>query len=110
MAARPCILNVDDDDTARTFKSRVLESAGYRTLEARTGMEALVLAQRERPALVQQLQLRGPVPALYMSGYAGADLTRALVEQGASLLQKPFTQASLLEAVRGMLDRGIGAR
>ena len=46
------ILNVDDDEAARYAKSRILERAGYRVLEAATGGEALRLNRETRPHLV----------------------------------------------------------
>ena len=53
MATPPSsILVVDDDNKFRQLLSTVLEQAGYSTIEAATGEEALEAAQRERPAVV----------------------------------------------------------
>jgi PAS domain S-box-containing protein len=46
------ILNVDDNDSGRYVKSRVLKQAGYDVVEARTGVEALERARRDQPDLV----------------------------------------------------------
>jgi DNA-binding response OmpR family regulator len=46
------ILNVDGSEISLYAKSRILREAGYRTVEARTGAEALRLARRESPQLV----------------------------------------------------------
>jgi signal transduction histidine kinase len=46
------ILNVDDTDAARYAKSRLLTRAGYRVIEAGTGMEALAMVRAEFPDLV----------------------------------------------------------
>jgi DNA-binding response OmpR family regulator len=46
------ILNVDGSEISLYAKSRILREAGYRIIEARTGVEALRLAQRESPQLV----------------------------------------------------------
>ncbi len=46
------ILNVNDDDATRYLSTRTLKMAGYQVLEASTGEEALLLAQRERPDVV----------------------------------------------------------
>ena len=46
------ILNVDDDEAMRYARTRILERAGYRVFEARTGSEALAFARRDRPTLV----------------------------------------------------------
>ena len=46
------ILNVDDNDGGRYAKSRILELAGYRVVEAATGREALGLVEEAKPQLV----------------------------------------------------------
>ena len=46
------ILNVNDDQASLHANSRVLTSAGYRVIEARTGKDALRAAVREQPALI----------------------------------------------------------
>lgn len=45
------LLNVNDHDATRYLTSRMLEMAGFRVLEAATGMQALTIAQK-RPDLV----------------------------------------------------------
>ncbi|MGH7180620.1 MAG: response regulator transcription factor, partial [Nitrospiraceae bacterium] len=49
---RHTILNVDDNEGARYAKTRIFERAGYRVLEAGTGIDALKLVNQERPHLV----------------------------------------------------------
>jgi FixJ family two-component response regulator len=56
------------------------------------------------PALVQHLRTQGPVRAIYMSGYAGASLTPAVLDDAATFLPKPFKQSDLLDRVRQSLD------
>ncbi len=46
------VLNVNDDAATRYLTTHVLEHAGFRVLEAATGMAALKLAQVERPDVV----------------------------------------------------------
>ncbi len=46
------ILNVNDDEATRYLTTRTLRMAGYQVLEAATGEEALLLAERERPDVV----------------------------------------------------------
>lgn len=46
------ILNVDDNDGGRYAKTRILELAGYRVVEAATGTEALALVEQAKPQLV----------------------------------------------------------
>lgn len=50
--AAPRVLNVDDDEAARYYKSRVLKSAGWTVREASTGAEALAHARDWLPDLV----------------------------------------------------------
>lgn len=46
------ILNVDDHDAGRYAKSRILELAGYRVVEAATGADALRLVREAKPQLI----------------------------------------------------------
>jgi signal transduction histidine kinase len=46
------VLNVHDNEAIRYARTRLLESEGYRVLEAATGSDALHLIQTERPPLV----------------------------------------------------------
>jgi PAS domain S-box-containing protein len=46
------ILNVDDNDGARYAKTRILQSAGFRVVEAENGTDALEIARRDEPDLV----------------------------------------------------------
>ena len=48
----PLILNVDDYDTNRYVRSRLLRRAGFRVVEAANGIEALRAAETELPDLV----------------------------------------------------------
>lgn len=112
----PTVLVVDDEEAVRRFVCRVLERDGYRALAASGPDEALdavrrpdapidlVLTDVQMPRmagheLVPRLLARRPsLRVLYMSGYAG-DAPPAL----APLLEKPFTAAALVAAVRGAL-------
>jgi PAS domain S-box-containing protein len=49
---RARILNVDDNESGRYIKSRILRQDDYEVLEARTGIEALEVVNREKPDLV----------------------------------------------------------
>jgi PAS domain S-box-containing protein len=46
------ILNVDDNEDVRSFRTFLLTQAGYRVIEAATGNEALRLAKKENPELI----------------------------------------------------------
>jgi signal transduction histidine kinase len=51
-AAKPVILNVDDDAAARYVKSRILRLAGYEVVEAANGAAAMQLLHERNPDLV----------------------------------------------------------
>lgn len=69
---RGTILVVDDDKGFRSLMSTLLEGAGYATVEAAEGEEALEAAHRERPSLVL-LDVKLP-------GVAGYEVCRRLKE------------------------------
>ena len=114
------ILVAEDEESVRELVRTLLDRLGYRVLVANDGLEAVTIAERERPHLlltdVIMPGLAGPevarrvrelhpgTPVLFMSGYtAGAIDRHSLVESGATLLHKPFTPAVLASAVRTAL-------
>jgi PAS domain S-box-containing protein len=117
------ILLVEDADPLREVTRELLEEAGYRVLEARSGEEALALVEEYKapitltitdivmpgmdgPALVRRLKLIRPeTKALFVSGYAGEAVLRHGVQPEASgLLHKPFTKDGLISMVREVLS------
>ncbi|MEO7330756.1 MAG: response regulator [Minicystis sp.] len=116
-ADRPArILLVDDDKMVRAVARRILKPTGVELLDADDGASALLLAAADPgeidllitdvmmpdmhgPELAAQLRVSRPgLSVLYMSGY---DST--VVPEGEPFLQKPFTLASLREAVERAL-------
>jgi DNA-binding NarL/FixJ family response regulator len=69
---RGTILVVDDDKGFRSLMSTLLEGAGYATVEAAGGEEALEAAHRQRPSLV--------VLDVKLPGVAGYEVCRRLKE------------------------------
>jgi PAS domain S-box-containing protein len=116
------VLVVEDDDEVRGLVKSVLESDGFRVLEAPGGQAALTLA-RSYPEkidllitdvimpemtgkqLVDHLMLLRPgVKILYMSGYSGDVLARrGILDAHISYLAKPFSPGSLSTNVREVL-------
>ena len=113
------ILLVEDEAQVRTAARRILESAGYRVIEAADGNEAISLAKEEtRPIdllvtdvvmpkmsgaelAVQVLALCPGVQVLYMTGYTeGAISQHGVLKEGVHVVFKPFSKASLLDEVR----------
>jgi two-component system cell cycle response regulator DivK len=108
----------DDHEDSRTIARLILETAGFRVIEARTGYEALALARAESPAVIlldivmpgldgwtaaRQLR-REPSMAdtaiVALTALAGdADRERALAAGCDEVLTKPTRPRALLELV-----------
>jgi signal transduction histidine kinase len=122
----PLILNVDDTDAARYAKTRILQRAGLRVIEAGSGTEALRLAQEESPDLVlldtklpdingfevcrrlKQNPLTTPVLVLQTSAsyLASPDKVRALDSGADNYLFEPIEPEELVANVRALLRLG----
>jgi two-component system cell cycle sensor histidine kinase/response regulator CckA len=121
-AHRSTILLVEDEQPLRELMRADLTAAGYSVLDAHSGDQALELLARPDVAIdllltdVVMTGLSGPelarsasrlrpeLPALLMSGYGFEELQRhGLLETTPNLLSKPFSEAALLDAVRGAL-------
>ncbi len=123
----PTILVVEDEVQVRTLVCVVLSREGYQLLEAADGREALevaslhqgpidlvlsdaVMPEMNGPELVTRLrEIRPDVPVIYMSGYSGSALSRAIVDTADDYLQKPMSRTMLTSRVRAVLD-GHSAR
>jgi len=124
------ILLVEDEPSVRRLVHRVLSQRGYEVLSARSGAEALSLvAEHTEPIallltdvvlpgmdgceLARSLLAAQPsLKVIYMSGYtAEAVLHLGPSEQQATLIEKPFAVADLLQQIRSVLgshDRFLG--
>jgi CheY-like chemotaxis protein len=118
------LLVVDDEPAVRQMATRYLREAGYSVVEAADGVQAWEYFQRE-PTRVDAVladvvmprmpgtelaarlrRARVDLPIVLMSGYTPADLVaRGLEASLGELLTKPFSQETLLAAVR----RALGA-
>lgn len=119
---RAKVLVVDDEAAIRQAIVRQLERAGHSAVEASDGAEALeqllgadfdlVISDVLMPVmggveLARQLAERGcPVPGLLISGFS-PEHASAKSENRWPLLQKPFTNDMLLDAVNGLLRSGV---
>jgi PAS domain S-box-containing protein len=121
MSEQPLVLNVDDNEAARYAKTRILQRAGYRVVEARSGAEAIESVQRDRPELVL-LDVRLPdvsgyevcrmlkrdYPQLLIiqvsaSFVEASDRAHGLDSGADSYLTQPVESAELLATVRALL-------
>lgn len=73
--ASQTILLVEDDEISRALLHQLLESRGYRIVEAADGLAALGIALRERPALI--------LMDIDLPGLDGIGITRRIREDHA---------------------------
>jgi PAS domain S-box-containing protein len=118
------ILLVEDEEAVRKLASTILQSNGYKVLEAGNGEEALRIAQEQNgnpihliltdvvmpgmsgSQLAERLVSQWPeMKVLYMSGYTdNAIVHHGILDQGKPYIQKPFNPSALAEKVRDILD------
>ena len=124
---RETILLAEDEDLVRSAVVQILQRAGYRTIAAANGIDAIARLRDETgpvdlalldvvmpglggPETWEQLRvLRPTLRVLFSSGYAD-DRYRRLLPSGAVLLEKPFRAEDLLHRVRNALDDDPKAR
>jgi CheY-like chemotaxis protein len=118
------ILLVEDEPAVRALVSETLQIYGYKVLEARHGIEALlissqyagpisllitdvVMPQMSGPAVVDRLlPVRPGMKVLYTSGFSHlAVFQHGVVDSEQDFLQKPFTPDALVRKIRDLLDR-----
>jgi PAS domain S-box-containing protein len=112
------VLLVEDEEVVRRLVATMLESAGYRVLQAESPETALAVADREErievlltdvvmpglsgPELAEVLLERRPqLRVLFVSGYtAEAIAKQGQISPGTLFLEKPFTRAELTSALQ----------
>ncbi len=122
------ILVAEDDDSVRSSVVTQLAELGYRVLAAANGQAALdILARGERiDLLFTDVVMPGPLngrelaeqahaivpglPVLYTSGYTeNAIIHHGRLDEGVSLLSKPYRLNQLARAVRSALELSPGS-
>ena len=116
------VLVVDDEESILQLVTFNLDKAGFKTVAARDGEEALEVARRERPDLVildimmpkldgldvcRVVQREYGVPVLFLTA-RDEELDRVLgLEMGADdYVTKPFSPRELVARVKAILRRG----
>ena len=118
------ILLAEDDDMVRESCRELLEHVGYSVMVASTGEEALRVIEAHADvidlalldvvmpglggrAVYDRIKERFPhMPVLFSSGYsANAIHTGFILDQGLTLIQKPYQRAELLRKIRQVLGR-----
>jgi len=116
------VLLVEDEAAVRDVTREQLESLGYRVLSCANAAEALVACARHVEPLhllltdvvmpgmngrelgLRVKERRPDIRVLYMSGYTeDAIAHRGVLEPGALLISKPFTQEALTRKLREAL-------
>jgi two-component system cell cycle sensor histidine kinase/response regulator CckA len=117
------VLIVEDEAPVREIVTSMLRDLGYRTLEAGSVAEAILVSEQQ-PAAIDLLltdvvmpmqtgrqlaerlwQARPDLKVLFMSGHADdAVLTRGVELSEAAFLQKPFSRLALARRLRELLD------
>ncbi|MGQ0603875.1 MAG: response regulator transcription factor [Anaerolineales bacterium] len=122
MADNPLILLVDDDDAIRVGLANALQRAGFRTMEARNGLEALKLVEKQAPdviamdILMPELDGRETVrrlrqagnwtPIIMLTQISATGEKIATFEEGADeFINKPFDSYELIARIRALLRR-----
>ena len=92
------ILNVDDSDGARYAKSRILQRAGFKVIEASNGGDALLRARQDRPNLIL-LDVKLP-------DINGLEVCRQLKGGADNYLVEPIEADELIANVKALLRLG----
>jgi CheY-like chemotaxis protein len=122
------ILVAEDNDGVRTLAKRILGDAGYTVLTARDGVDALEVARAHGGDIdllltdVMMPRMNGAELArafaaerpqalvAIMSGYMDEEgLRRTLGDSDTPILQKPFSAATLLQRIQGILHPASAA-
>ena len=86
------LLVVDDDATFREFVSTVVQEAGYRTVEAASGEEALDVARASEPSAI--------VLDVHLPGLSGHEVCSQLRARPGGVLQRAGHTEAAVDLVR----------
>jgi two-component system, cell cycle sensor histidine kinase and response regulator CckA len=117
------VLVIEDEQAMRELTRRILARNGYKVITAVDGFDAIEIAARHpldidvlltdvvmphmlgREAANRISALCPAARVLFMSGYSHGVLdTQGVLEDGVNLIEKPFTEASLLAKLRETLS------
>jgi two-component system, cell cycle sensor histidine kinase and response regulator CckA len=122
------VLVIEDEPAMREVTRRILSRNGYRVITAANGREAIEVAADKasgidvvltdvvmpqmlgKEAAERIRALRPGVKVLFMSGYTQGLLdSQGVVAAGVNLIEKPFTEKSLLGKLREVITCDAGA-
>ena len=127
MEIEPTVYVVDDDDQSRMSVCALVRSMGIAAESFSSAEEFLDNYRPDQPGcLVTDVRMRGisglelqeklherniPLPVILMTAFAGVPMTIQAIKRGAvTLLEKPFEENQLWEAIRGALERDAETR
>jgi len=122
------ILVVDDEiDTLQLLRT-ILEISGYKPVTTLNSVDALALAEAEKPdvalldilmprldgfTLCKMLRLNPAtrdLPVIFVTAYEALDLEDRRKEAGAnSVIQKPINMDDLIKAISGVVHNGVAS-
>ena len=125
-SARGTVLVVEDEAPVRRLTARLLRDAGFETLEAANGEEALaalgeteqelsllltdiVMPKMSGRELAERVRsMHSELPVLFMSGYTDDVVVRhGVATADIPFVAKPFTRETLLKAVNEAIEAGV---
>jgi two-component system sensor histidine kinase/response regulator len=120
------ILIIDDENLVLVTTAMLLNQANMKVITAKSGMEGMALAEKEKPDIVlldiQMPEMDGwnvlarlkaddrlaGIPVVLFSGDDSAESVRLAKERGASAVsRKPFELPDLLATISGLLEKNI---
>ncbi len=119
------ILLVEDEELVRNLSKKILETCGYRVIEASDGLEALELCRQGhsfdllmtdvvmpkmggRELSEKLIQDFPQLKILFTSGYTDNAVVRhGVIGLNTNFIQKPFTPESLSNKIRAILDDSL---
>lgn len=120
------ILIIDDENLVLVTTAMLLNQADMNVITAQSGMDGLVLAEKENPDIIlldiQMPEMDGwdvlarlkaddrlsGIPVIIFSGDDSAESVRLAKERGASAVsRKPFELPDLLSTINGLIEINI---
>ena len=125
MASEPVVHVIDDDDSAREALAFLIDCAGFQVrtydsalvfLESLAGMEQGCIVTDVRMPEMSGVQLIGRLkalgvadPVIVITGHADVPMVIQAMKAGvADFLEKPFSDDTILRAIRSALARRVG--
>ena len=123
------VLVVDDEETVRALGKRMIERSGFTALTATDGLHAVDVFRKNADKIVcvvldmtmphmdgvetfhELKKIRDDVVVILSSGYDEQEVSRRFAGAGiAGFVEKPYTRATLCNAIRRVLDSSTGKR